>query len=700
MSHAYSVLQERSLGAATVACCPTMDIVAVLTTDDHLLVYRTVSWQRLLHVTPSDVESPMTVLAWRPDGLVLAVGHANGKIVLYDMETGEATMQLFGKVHAWEHTQAISALHWAAAGAAPSTHRLEDRTSRCVMNPPSESSTETAAKFTTVPALDDSRHILASGDTSGTILLWALGSVCIRRLQPAGVQSVTELHLLSDLSALLIGSQEDSSRQILSLALPDLPTHQGQLFVVSHHVREVQKLLHTLDTTLKQLTTEWTNGTRVLEAKMRLLSSAYAKYSSFEVPQAHMYTLLCAGLGFPALTNFFAQDMQEQSLQRIQKAFFHACHSMQTLIHEQLRVAACNVLFRLCELRGLTSTAPSHRPASVAHLSTMIAMVEVFLLKLEQLQIALRETELDYALLFRWFGAIMAAHGTARPKAATKLSLPDTKRLGRFLFRATTAAKVFRAHCNSSQSVHDPANGFEMEVTFGNPVAEMLGKCPWKTSPRLEASTSFALDGEDQYTSHSLVALCAAIEATWRTQLLSENGFGHPLGPPTTPLLVTASSSSFEMGELASAPLLLFSLDGAIGLGRRVQGSWHMAVLRLPPSHRLMDQCLYSRDGQSQLALLHATGSEQRLSLVALASITFAPPLTASTWTRTALQSLEAQEVPTFRKQRVLSTANFDAVVGDGVRGVLGVISIADRRLMLFDAEDDEEDDEDDEMDE
>ncbi|KDO16092.1 hypothetical protein SPRG_18372 [Saprolegnia parasitica CBS 223.65] len=139
----------------------------------------------------------------------------------------------------------------------------------------------------------------------------------------------------------------------------------------------------------------------------------------------------------------------------------------------------------------------------------------------------------------------------------------------------------------------------------------MLGKCPWKASRRLDTSASFALDGDEEYASHSLVALSAAIEATWRTQLLGENGLGHPSGPPASPVLVTASSSSFEMGTLASAPLLVFPLTGAVGLGRCVNGRWHMAVLRLPSADRLIDQCIYSRDGQSQLALLHASGSER-----------------------------------------------------------------------------------------
>ncbi|KAG6594160.1 Anaphase-promoting complex subunit 4 [Phytophthora cinnamomi] len=71
---AFVALQDRFVSSLVVACCPTMDLIAVITLDHHLLVHRTTSWQKLLHIKPSDVGLEMVALAWKPDGLHLAVG--------------------------------------------------------------------------------------------------------------------------------------------------------------------------------------------------------------------------------------------------------------------------------------------------------------------------------------------------------------------------------------------------------------------------------------------------------------------------------------------------------------------------------------------------------------------------------------------------------------------------------------------------
>ncbi|OQR82601.1 hypothetical protein ACHHYP_15729 [Achlya hypogyna] len=601
MSQAYSVLQDKNVGAAKVACCPTMDIVAVLTTDHHLLVYRTVAWQRLLHVKSADLAAPMTAMTWRPDGLVLAVGHEDGKIALYDMESGtaNAAMKLFEKVHAWHHTHAVTALQWTKY-----VSILIDRTDRFVWNPPLDASGEAGTtKYARVPALDGSRHLLVSGDAAGHVLLWAFGSVCLRRLR-AHNGPVDQVFLLPDASALVVSA----GRSIGSLELPDFVDQHGKIFVVAHHAREVQLLLRTVETALKQVATEWTNGTRIFEAKMRLLSSAYAKYSSFECPQAHMYTLLCTGLSFPALTNFFAQDLQEQSMQRIQKAFAHACHSMQTLIQEHLCVAATNVLFRLSELRGLSfdstnASSPLLGGQTTAQISDLIAMVQCFILKLEQLSMALRETEMDFSLLFQWFSVMMAAHSSVRLKGPTKTNAADTKRLARFLLRATVSAKTFRDHRNLSEGPRNPAEGFEIEVTFGNPVAEMLRKCPWKVAPA--SAALLGTFGLEEAESDILVGdLFARIEKTWCAHLLA-NDNSQPAQLSAAPILPT-DLGEFHTGMLDSTPLLATAVGSRITLCRLVRGSaaWEVARLDVAHDERLINFCLYTKEEQSQLSIL------------------------------------------------------------------------------------------------
>ena len=87
----FSHLLDRGLSSpATLAqWCPTMDLLALLTADGQLQLYR-LNWQRLWSLTP---EYPITCLAWRPDGKQIAIGQQNGQLLLLSTENGETLHQ-------------------------------------------------------------------------------------------------------------------------------------------------------------------------------------------------------------------------------------------------------------------------------------------------------------------------------------------------------------------------------------------------------------------------------------------------------------------------------------------------------------------------------------------------------------------------------------------------------------------------------
>ena len=87
--------------------CPTMDLLALATTDSQLMVHRPAGWQRLFAHMGFDY--PVTCLAWRPDGQVLAVGHANGAITLFGVEEGD----LIGTITV--HSDALTTFSWIPA---------------------------------------------------------------------------------------------------------------------------------------------------------------------------------------------------------------------------------------------------------------------------------------------------------------------------------------------------------------------------------------------------------------------------------------------------------------------------------------------------------------------------------------------------------------------------------------------------------
>jgi WD40 repeat protein len=87
-----------------MAWCPTMDLLAYVLGENLIAVHR-MSWARLLTFEDS---APVSALCWSPDGRTLACGHDDGRLTLYDIESGET----ISGVQA--HASKITALHWAA----------------------------------------------------------------------------------------------------------------------------------------------------------------------------------------------------------------------------------------------------------------------------------------------------------------------------------------------------------------------------------------------------------------------------------------------------------------------------------------------------------------------------------------------------------------------------------------------------------
>ena len=104
-------LLEKRMPSRIRACafCPCRDLVAFLTHNNQLLVKRSVTWQKLFSVVGAAGEAQFTALAWSPDGKVLAVGHADGSITRFDVESGDP---LGSSATARPHSCEVSCLYW------------------------------------------------------------------------------------------------------------------------------------------------------------------------------------------------------------------------------------------------------------------------------------------------------------------------------------------------------------------------------------------------------------------------------------------------------------------------------------------------------------------------------------------------------------------------------------------------------------
>ena len=197
-NQSFTLLHDKNMLAPASASswCPTMDLLALATTDGQLSLSR-LEWnkqggERENKLWSTNPDAPVTSLGWRPDGKVLVSGHADGTVVLHHVEDGET-------LHVSKpHARAVTSLHWQiapASDAARSAFAHQSAAARFTL-PPRRSGAEkgggaaaaaggaktrgaNAFRSALVDHFDppDRLTVLVSGDARGTIALAAFGVV-------------------------------------------------------------------------------------------------------------------------------------------------------------------------------------------------------------------------------------------------------------------------------------------------------------------------------------------------------------------------------------------------------------------------------------------------------------------------------------------------------------------------------------------
>ncbi|KAL4105701.1 hypothetical protein PRIC1_003760 [Phytophthora ramorum] len=544
LKRAFVALQERFVSSLAVACCPTMDLVAVLTLDHHLLVHRTTSWQKLLHIKPSDVAFEMVTLAWRPDGLQLAVGCGEGDVAIFEIESGETLPE---RRSSSRHEHYITAMHWAQINEVESPRTGSgSRNKRCRRKVSGSLTGASSGDFTSQSKLQFRRRssrflagysdevvgentVLVTADAGGFIALWWMGSVLLTRIDirthftDEEVQSmesmghqrgdtsgfrIERVDLAPDLSLLFVlvvfpscsqggdsvdGGSHTKLHRMLTLDMTGIERINEDVALVASTIDRVHTILNRIVTTGKQMTTEWKNAMRIFELKMGLIGSLYEKYACEDPPQVDMLSVVVSGITAPALAQYFAQDIQEMSVHRMQKALFSGCDTLRTLVDEKLKCDLVDLLFLISELRGHAKWSSKDYADrlgfTVSALDDLVKATQDTLVELETLTLAIHETRQDFALLFQWImerisvhtnsnqmgGATGASGGNANRDAGGSAngskSLLNLRRLCDFLQRAAESARRFR----TQQPSH---NTYKVETTFGNPVSRQLSARP------------------------------------------------------------------------------------------------------------------------------------------------------------------------------------------------------------------------------
>jgi WD40 repeat protein len=85
-----------------MAWSPKMDLIVAALSDNTILLNR-LSWQRVWTLPPSSGD--VSVLCWRPDGRVIAVGRRNSQVSLHGIEKGH-------ELHSFSVGSTVTAMRW------------------------------------------------------------------------------------------------------------------------------------------------------------------------------------------------------------------------------------------------------------------------------------------------------------------------------------------------------------------------------------------------------------------------------------------------------------------------------------------------------------------------------------------------------------------------------------------------------------
>ena len=64
-----------------IAWSPTMDLVAIVTTDNAIVIHRLMTWHRLLSIVPADASVEFGCVRWSTDGRQVVGGTLDGAYV-------------------------------------------------------------------------------------------------------------------------------------------------------------------------------------------------------------------------------------------------------------------------------------------------------------------------------------------------------------------------------------------------------------------------------------------------------------------------------------------------------------------------------------------------------------------------------------------------------------------------------------------
>ena len=412
----FSQLLDRGLALppARAHWCPTMDLLAILTSDGQLQLYR-LNWQRLWSITP---ESPITCLCWRPDGKQIAVGQRDGSILLLNTEDGETHEQR--KI--FEHP--VEAITWTFSSSKTSPGQpivsYTDRTRKffeAPLPPAAPHTAPTSAGFENYaerlgkreeaawhPKLDV-MDVIACG-SNGEIALCGEGLFLIAKHPIIDSKTIHQMSIPPSLSEIAIRWATEEGEEVLSLVDISFLAGPAQhtIRMLCSYAADIIGSIRTCRTVSWQMWKEWQSVQTAMDGIKSTLNELLKNHGVESDAQSDLLLLVTMGEYTPPMEQFLMNKLGEAGLKKVGRGVDAALCAMHALLVDRLQPEMEMLAFRLGELRGMAAN-PMNRKLLTLHAAEVTEAEKsalALISSLEVLRERLTQGVSQYRTFFSW----------------------------------------------------------------------------------------------------------------------------------------------------------------------------------------------------------------------------------------------------------------------------------------------------------
>ncbi|KAG9233604.1 anaphase-promoting complex, cyclosome, subunit 4-domain-containing protein [Amylocarpus encephaloides] len=379
-----------------VTHCPSVDLIALGTTDQQVLIYR-LNGQRVYGAAQKAERLKIESIKWKPNGQMLAVAWSDGSVHLIGSESAKIVHQF----STGEAVSGITCMGWgsnATNKSSSSTKRnasweevlnssglqddekfsldlprdlsmidIEISLPKLSLLAAGGSSDDVFCSRSSLDALfrpfdpkdNDSVDVMVVGTKEGEVHLTVYDSFIVGSFQLPRITSGALSRLIRHSStnhcsthSLLLRSSDPSALYLSFLDLRFISATSEYLSLLASRSTALQNLLRYINQVQSLMTSEW-KSTQELPAKfLRSVSGDLKDKHECNIVQA-LYHSVVTGHNFPVVKEWLVDELSERGLKRWEKAVVTGLEGIRRLVHENMVPALdrCSVI--LSRLSGI-----------------------------------------------------------------------------------------------------------------------------------------------------------------------------------------------------------------------------------------------------------------------------------------------------------------------------------------------------------